>query len=315
MDDKNNKPVMLRESTWTDLKHFGIVSVTGGNQLYRNGYQQLQVKVFIEVTDWWGYSVPLTQLEFDSIVLIDGITGAALTKDRNRGDVGVWKYTEQQDSRFRQLPPNGPVQGPVPSGEFVYTKDFYVTSSSDRPIDLQLRIARADGVTFLSDKQKDFGALALVPLAPATYRPEQYSVRRTSAPYSSHGDIEKVEIFNLELIIDQQRMEFVTDFSMGTHLRIGSADSRYTGYYVVGYGNGRSIRTGMPVYWDLPDALGRGRSENRRVAWVLAYGKHGGRVWVRDPVARTSFELRDMYGNLHQLHLELTDNPLTVRIY
>ncbi|CAH0284784.1 hypothetical protein [Pseudomonas brassicacearum] len=315
MDDKNNQPVMVRESIWTDVKKFGIVSVTGGNQLYRNGYQQLLVKVFVEVTDWLGYSTSLIQSEFDSIALINGITGVALIKDRNRGDVGVWKYTEQEDSRFRQLPPNGPVQGPVPSGEFVYTKDFYVTSSSDRPIDLQLRITRADGVTFHSDKLKNFGALALVPLPPATYRPEQYSVRRTSAPYTSRGDIEKVEVFNLELIIDQQRMEFVTDFSMSAHLRIGSSDSRYTGYYVVGYGNGRSMRTGARVYWDLPDALGRDRSGNRNVAWVLAYGKHGGRVWVRDPVSKTSFELRDMYGNFHQLHLELTDNPLTVRVY
>ncbi|MBT2297332.1 hypothetical protein [Pseudomonas fluorescens] len=309
-----NTPVATQPSGWYKLENFGIFSVTGGNQLYSNGNQQLMVKVFVQVQSWLGSSLPLTQSEIDSIVLIDGHTGAELIKDRNRGDVGVWKYTERQDTRFRQLPPNLPARGTVPPGEFVYTKDFYVTSSSDKPIELQLRITRADGETFRSRQQDEFGALTLVSLPPAIYRSEQYSLSRTSAPYSStRGDIEKVELFMLDLVVDQQRMGFVADFNMGAHPRIGSSDRRYSGYYLVGYGNGQHMRTGSPVPWERPDVLGRHRSENARVAWVLAYGKLGP-VWVRDPVPGTALELVDMYGNLHELRVELTDDPLTVRV-
>lgn len=314
MEYENNTTVAMQPSEWHDVKDFGIFSVTGGNQLYSNGNQQLMVRVFIQVQSWLGSSLPLTQSEIDSIVLIDGRTGVELTKDRNRGDVGVWKYTDRQDSRFRQLPPNLPARGSVPSGEFVYTKDFYVTSSADKPIDLQVRITRADGEAFRSRKQDDFGALALVSLPPAVYRSEQYSLNRTSAPYSSsRGDIEKVELFMLDLVVDQQRMGFVADFSMGAHPRIGSSDKRYSGYYLVGYGNGQHIRTGSPVRWERPDVLGSHRSENGRVALVLAYGKLGP-VWVRDPVTGTALELIDMYGNLHELRVELADDPLTVRL-
>lgn len=314
MEYKNNPPVAAQQSEWNDLKDFGVFSVTGGNQLYSNGYQQLMVKVFVQVQSWFGSSLPLTQAELDSIVLIDGHTGAELTKDRHRGDVGVWKYIDREDPRFRQLPPNMPVRGSVPAGEFVYTQDFFVTSSSDRPIDLQLRMTRADGVTFRSNKQDEFGALTLVPIPPAIYRSEQYSLSRTSAPYSSsRGDIEKVELFMLDLIVDQQRMGFVADFSLSVHPRIGSADRRYSGYYLVGYGNGQPIRTGGAVSWERPDVLGRHRSESGRVALVLAYGKLG-KVWVRDPVMGTALELRDMYGNRHELRVELADNPLAVRV-
>lgn len=314
MTYESNSSVALQPSGWHSLKDFGIFSVTGGNQLYSNGNQQLMVRVFVQVQSWIGTSLPLTQAEIDSIVLVDGHTGAELIKDRNRGDVGVWKYTDVQDTRFRQLPPNLPARGSVPSGEFVYTKDFYVTSSSDKPIELQLRITRAGGETFSSDSQNEFGSLTLVSLPPAIYRSEQYSLNRTSAPYaSSTGDIEKVELFMLDLVVDQQRMGFVADFSMGAHLRFGSSDKRYSGYYLVGYGNGQSMRTGSPVRWERPDVLGRHRSENGRVALILAYGKLGP-VWVRDPITSTALELIDMYGNLHELRVELSDDPLTVRV-
>ncbi|SFX71060.1 hypothetical protein [Pseudomonas sp. NFACC36] len=309
-----NTPVATQPSGWYKLESFGVFSVTGGNQLYSNGNQQLMVRVFVQVQSWLGSSLPLTQSEIDSIVLVDGHTGAELIKDRNRGDVGAWKYTDQQDARFRQLPPNLPVRGSVPSGEFVYTKDFYVTSSSDKPIELQLRITRADGETFLSRKQDELGTLTVVPLQPAVYRSEQYSLSRTSAPYSSTtGDIEKVELLMLDLVVDQQRMGFVSDFSMGAHPRIGSSDKRYSGYYLVGYGNGQPMRTGSPVRWERPDVLGRHRSENGRIALVLVYGKLGP-VWVRDPVASTALELTDMYGNPHALRVEMSDDPLTVRV-
>jgi len=314
MKKENNTSVEMQPTGWYDVKDFGIFSVTGGNQLYSNGNQQLMVRVFVQVQSWLGSSLPLTQSEIDSIVLIDGHTGVELTKDRNRGDVGVWKYTDQQDSRFRQLPPNLPARGTVPTGEFVYTKDFYVTSSSDKPVELQLRITRADGVPFRSRKQDDSGALTLVSLPSAIYRSEQYSLSRTSAPYSSTtGDIEKVELFMLDLVVDQQRMGFVADFSLGAHPRIGSSDKRYSGYYLVGYGNGQHIRTGSPVRWERPDVLGRHRSESGRVALVLAYGKLGS-VWVRDPVTGTVLQLTDLYGNPHELRVELADDPLTVRV-
>lgn len=316
MELKNSTPIAMRQSDWNDLKDFGVFSVTGGNQLYSNGYQQLMVKVFVQVQSWFGSSLPLTQAELDSIVLIDGHTGVELTKDWNRGDVGAWKYSDQQNTRFRQLPPNVPVRGLVPSGEHVYTRDFYVTSSSDKPIELQLRMTRADGVMFRSNKQHDFGVLTLVSIPPAVYRSEQYSLIRTSAPYySSKSDIEKVELFMLDLVVDQQRIEFVTDSYMDAHLRIGSSpsDKRYSGYYLVGYANGRPIRAGASVPWEHPDTLGRHRSENGRVALVLAYGKLGP-VWVRHSMFSTLLELRDMYGNRHELRVELADNPLAVRV-
>ncbi|KGU86579.1 hypothetical protein [Pseudomonas mediterranea] len=314
MEYKNNPPVAAHQSEWNDLKAFGIFSVTGGNQLFSNGHQQLMVRVFVQVQSWFGSALPLTQAELDSIVLIDGHTGAELTRDWNRGDIGVWKYSDRQDSRFRQLPPNMPVRGSVPSGEYIYTQDFYVTSSSDKSVELQLRITRADGVMFRSNKQHDFGVLTLVSIPPAVYRSEQYSLTRTSAPYfSSKSDIEKVELFMLDLVIDQQRIEFLKDSHMNAHLRIGSSDKRYSGYYLIGYANGQPIRAAGPVSWERPDALGRHRSENGRVALVLAYGKLG-QVWVRDPVTGTALELRDMYGNRHELRVELADNPLAVRV-
>lgn len=310
MELKNNEPGV---ATWSDLKTFKIFSVSGGNQLYRNGYQQLKVKVVVEVEDWlWG-SVALSQSELDSIVLVDALTGLALTKDRHREDIKDWRYTEREDSRFRQLPPNGPIQGSVPSGEFVYTKDFYVTTRSDTPIDLQLCITRADGKKFLSSKASEFGSLVLIPLAPAVYRSEQYSVRAIPAYYSSQSpDIAKVEGFVLELIVDQQRMEFVADFYMRTHLQIGSSDNRYSGYYVVGYGAGRAIRTSAYLSWERPDAVGRNLSEMGAVAFVLAFGKKGGPVWVRENRNSAALEMRDVFGNFHQLRVGITEETLAV---
>lgn len=310
-----NTPVATQPSGWYKLENFGIFSVTGGNQLYSNGFQQLMVRVFVQAQSWLASSLPLTQSEIDSIVLIDGHTGAELIKDRNRGDVGAWKYTEEQDSRgFRQLPPNLPPRGTVPSGEFVYTKDFYITSSSDKPIELQLRITRADGETFRSRKQDELGTLTLVPLPPAVYRTEQYSLSRTPVPYySPRGHIEKVEVFMLDLVVDQQLMRFYNGFFMDYHLKMGSSDKRYSGYYLIGYGNGRDIRATGQVPWERPDALGRHQSENGRVALVLAYGKLGP-VWVRSSTKRTLLELTDMYGNPHSLRVEMTDDPLTIRV-
>ncbi|MEJ1226648.1 hypothetical protein V9K90_12700 [Pseudomonas sp. CCNWLW56] len=309
-----NTPVATQPSGWYKLESFGVFSVTGGNQLYSNGNQQLMVRVFVQVQSWLGSSLPLTQPEIDSIVLVDGHTGSELIKDRNRGDVGAWKYTDQQDARFRQLPPNLPVRGSVPSGEFVYTKDFYVTSSSDKPIELQLRITRADGETFLSRKQDELGTLTLVPLQPAVYRSEQYSISRTKFDYySAKGDIEKVEVLMLDLVVDQQLMRFYDGFWMNYQLRMGSSDKRYSGYYLIGYGNGRPIHTNAQVPWERPDAMGRHHSENGRVALVLAYGKLGP-VWVRSSLKSTSLELTDMYGNPHALRVEMSDDPLTVRV-
>ena len=314
MKYESNSSVALQSSGWHSLKDFGIFSVTGGNQLYSNGNQQLMVRVFVQVQSWLSTSLPLTQAEIDSIVLLDGHTGAELIKDRNRGDVGVWKYIDIKDTRFRQLPPNLPAQGSVPSGDFVYIKDFYVTSSSDKPIELQLQITRADGITFQSRKQDEFGTLTLVPLPPAIYRSEQYSLIRTPVPYSSpRGHIEKVEVFMLDLVVDQQRMRFFDGFIMGPHPRMGSSDKRYSGYYLVGYGNGRYIHSGGPVSWEQPHALGRQQSENGRVALVMAYGKLGP-VWVRETIKSSGLEMLDMYGNLHELRVELSDDPLTVRV-
>ncbi|SFH05584.1 hypothetical protein [Pseudomonas sp. NFACC45] len=309
MELNNNEPGV---ATWSDLKSFKIFSVSGGNQLYRNGYQQLKVKVVVEAEDWlWG-SVAISQSELDSIVLVDALTGLALTKDRYRGPTNDWRYTEEAN-RFRQLPPNGPIKGSVPPGEFVYTKDFYVTTSSDTPIDLQVCITRADGKKFLSSKASELGSLVLVPLAPAVYRSEQYSVRAIPAYYSSQSpDIAKVEAFVLELIIDQQRIDFVTDFYMGSHLQIGSSDNRYSGYYVVGYGAGRAIRTSAYLSWERPDAVGKNLSEKGAVAFVLAFGKKGGPVWVRDHRNSAALEMRDVFGNLHQLRVGITEATLAV---
>ncbi|WP_417696238.1 hypothetical protein [Pseudomonas sp.] len=300
-------------ATWSDLKTFKVFSVSGGNQLYRNGYQQLKVKVVVEAEDWlWG-SVALSQAELDSIVLVDALTGLALTKDRHREAIKDWRYTEREDSRFRQLPPNGPIKGSVPSGEFVYTKDFYVTTNSDTPIDLQVCITRADGKKFLSSKASELGSLVLVPLAPAVYRSEQYSIRAIPAYYSSQSpDIAKVEAFVLELIIDQQRIDFVADFYMRTHLQIGSSDNRYSGYYVVGYGAGRAMQTSVYLSWERPDAVGRSLSEEGGVAFVLTFGKKGGPVWVRDPRSSAALEMRDVFGNLHHLRVGITEETLAV---
>lgn len=51
-----------------------------------------------------------------------------------------------------------------------------------------------------------------------------------------------------------------------------------------------------------------------RLLWYLPTANTGD-VWVRDPVSNTLMEFQDMYGNPHQLRLELTDDPLLVRIH
>ncbi len=314
----NGTSVVANAPAWSELTVFRIFSVSGGNRLYRNGYQQLKVRVVVEVADRFSRRVPLTQSELDSIVLFDASSGLPLSKKNRYGPEGtdVWEYMGSQDGRFRELPHYGPVPGSIPPGPHVYVVDFYVSTHSDTPIKVQPRITRADGKEFQMYKGGELDSLQLYSLPVAVYRPEQYSLNRTPAPYASTSrDIEKVEVFALELLIDQQRVEFVTGFNMGAHLRIGSSDSRYTGYYLVGYGNGRHMQTGGAVTWERPDALGRSRSENGQVVWVLAYGKRNGGVWVRDRVSNTPMECRDMYGNLHQLRLELTDDPLLVRVH
>ncbi|WP_460159624.1 hypothetical protein [Pseudomonas sp. S3_F07] len=314
----NDTSVVANAPAWFELQEFKIFSVSGGNRVYRNGRQQLKVRVVVAVADAFHRRVPLTQSELDSIVLVDASSGLPLSKKNRYGPEGthVWEYMEFQDSRFRELPHNGPVLGSVPPGPFVYVVDFYVSSTSYTPIRVRPRITRADGEMFQFDTKTELASLQLYSLPVAVYRAEQYSLNRTSAPYASTSrDIEKVEVFVLELIIDQQRIEFVTGFNIGTHPRIGSSDRRYTGYYLVGYGNGRYMRTGGAPRWERPDALGGSRSEEGQVALVLAYGKHGGDVWVRDPVSNTLMEFQDMYGNPHQLRLELTDDPLLVRIH
>lgn len=309
--------VVANAPAWDELQRFKIFSVSGGNRLYRNGRQQLKVRVVVAVADASHKRVPLTQSELDSIVLVDALSGLPLPKKDRYGPEGhVWYYTEYQNRQFRELPHYGPVPGSVPPGPFVYVVDFYVSTTSDTPIKVRPRITRADGQMFQLDTGAELESLQLYSLPVAAYRAEQYSLNRTSAPYASTSrDIEKVEVFGLELIVDQQRIEFVTGFNIGTHLRIGSSDRRYTGYYLVGYGNGKYMPTGGAPRWERPDALGRRRSEGGRVALVLAYGKHGGDVWVRDPASNTLMEFVDMYGNPHQLRVELTDDPLLVRVH
>lgn len=309
---ENDATVMTGNSAWTDLKEFRIYSVSGGNRLFRNGYQQLKVRVVVEVRNRTSQPVALTRSELESVVLVDTSSGLPLPrKDRHGPGVqGEWEFTDYEDGRFRELPPNQPIEGSVPPGQFVYFKDFYITTTSYMPIVVRPRITRADGRMFWYDDDRDLATLRLQSLSQPTYRQEQYSFNRVTPYFNPTRDIEKVEVFGLELIVEQQQIKFVTDFNMATHPRVGSADNRYTGYYVVGYGNGRTMQTSGAVSWERPDALGRSRSENGRVALVLAYGRRGGGVWVRDAVINTPMEARDMYGNLHQLRVELSDEPL-----
>lgn len=303
--------------SWIGLTMFRVYSVSGGNQLYGNGYQQLRVRVVVAVTDKWDKRVPLTQSELDSVVLLDTSSRLPLPKkDRHGPGVnGAWEFTDYEDNRFLELPPNKPIEGSVPLGPYVYVKDFYVTTTSSMPIVIRPRITRADGEMFWYDNNEELGVLSLYSLPLATYRPEQYSISRTAPSFTPTRDIEKIEVFSLELITDQQQIAFVTGFNMGGHPRVGSSDSRYTGYYVVGYGNGRYVQTGAAVSWERPDALGRSWSENGRVALVLAYGRHGGSVWVRESITNVPMEALDMYGNHHQLRIELSEDPLSVRVY
>lgn len=316
MEFENNTPVVANVPAWSELEKFKIFSVSGGNRVYRNGRQQLKVRVVVAVADASHKRVPLTQSELDSIVLVDALSGLPLSKKDRDGPKGhVWYYTEYQNSQFRELPHYGAVPGSVPPGPFVYVVDFYVSTTSYTPVKVRPRITRADGQMFQWDTGAELESLQLYPLPVAVYRAEQYSLNRAAVPYYGSNHIEKAEVFVLELIIDQQRIEFVTGFGIGTHLRIGSSDRRYTGYYLVGYGNGKYMPTGGAPRWERPDALGRSRSEGGQVALVLAYGKHGGDVWVRDPASNTLMEFVDMYGNPHQLRVELTDDPLLVRVH
>jgi hypothetical protein len=314
---ENNVSVVADTPAWGALEFFRVYTVSGGKQLYRNGYQQLKVRVVVAAVGRAFRRVALTPSELDSIVLIDASSGLVLPKKNRNGPgiQGAWEYTDYEDARFRELPPNSPIEGSVPSGPYVYVKDFYVTTTSSMPIVIRPRITRTDGEMFGYDNNEELGVLSLYSLPVATYRPEQYSISRTAPSFTPTRDIEKVEVFSLELITDQQKIAFVTGFNMGGHPRVGSSDSRYTGYYVVGYGNGRYMQTGAAVSWERPDALGRSWSENGRVALVLAYGRHGGSVWVRESITNVPMEALDMYGNLHQLRIELSEDPLSVRVY
>jgi hypothetical protein len=312
----NNGTVMAGTPAWTGLSVFRIYSASGGNQLYRNGFQQLKIRVVVVAVDRSFSPVALTQSELESVVLVDASSGMPLHKKVRHGPEGsdAWEYTDYSDDRFRELPPNNSFEGSVPSGPFVYVRDFYVNTTSNMPIVVRPRITRADGEMFWLNDSRALASIQLRSLPIAVYRSEQYSISRTAPYFNPTRDIEKVEVFGLELIIEQQRIEFVTTFSMDFHPRLGSSDNRYTGYYLVGYGNGRYMRTTGPVSWERPDALGRSRSENGRVALVLAYGRHGGDVWVRGSIMNASMEARDMYGNLHQLRVELSEDPLLVRV-
>ncbi len=76
----NDTSVVANAPAWFELQEFKIFSVSGGNRVYRNGRQQLKVRVVVAVADAFHRRVPLTQSELDSIVLVDASSGLPLSK-------------------------------------------------------------------------------------------------------------------------------------------------------------------------------------------------------------------------------------------
>ncbi|WP_434579433.1 hypothetical protein J3P95_24170 [Pseudomonas sp. Z5-35] len=297
---------------WDRLKNFKIIALSAAHRVYRNGYQQLPVRVYVEVENPVTHaSVALTQAELDSIVLIEPLGGVELVRDASWAPATTWQYSELKDSRF--LEPtfiDGPVPDVMPTGPYVYTKDFYIRTGSRSGITVQPRITRADGKTFqMGEWDSTYRTLRLQPVDPIVYRADQYSLPAASYDnFSQIGDIRKVTVFKLNLIVDQRQIGFVSGSDMPAHLRVTSSNREYSGYYLVGYEHGRRMRTGGIVQWDMPDVWGRSASLPSSVVFVLVYGRRGGRVDVRTPTPDTVVNVRDSYGNSQRLTLRLTES-------
>lgn len=305
-------PALVELSKFAYIKQFHVFSATGGTHVYANGYQQLKLVVAIEVCDLSGQPMKLTEAEQTSIVLTDSASGEQLPWDTvHYPDQEAWKYTFEEDKRFYPIPHSGPVPDPIEHGPDVCIKTFYVSTNAHNPMGIRPCITRSDKEVFYPEKSAKYGSITLTPVPSPAYRPGQYQLREVHDTFYTSRHIAKVVPYVIRLIVDQQAINFVS-CTMDRPLQMLSTDDHYLGYYAVAYFNGRQVANAM-LEFEAPDSAGA-NDESGAVTVVMVYGAKGGDVQVRSNHRSGKLWARDMYGNLHDISLNIVEGPVRLFI-
>ena len=316
--DPGMAPLSVQEADfpeWIDLKRFQVFSTSGGNKIYANGYQQLKLMVVVQVVGDGQKVAGISQSELDSIQLLDAYSDKALPIDNIRdGEDPAWKCTLERRLPYEPYPHTGELHGPVVRGNAIFLKEFYVSSNSPDSIKLIAAITRSDGEVFYSEETSEFGGIFLTTVPPPIYRKEQFRVKHLSGNWEPTENVAKVDRYVLDLLEDQRHIKFI-DCSITGVLHARSEHPDYLGYYAVGYFKGLKANHGAEVLWETADTLATYHEEQGKVTFLMHFARKGGTSQVRHDHLLVKLFVRDMYGNRHEIDVEMnTRNPSMIEV-
>ncbi|MCQ2992871.1 hypothetical protein NLO88_12290 [Pseudomonas syringae] len=300
----------LSTAKWENLKQFKIEASSGSDRLFRNGRQQVELRITLEAIDINLDPVPLSDQELASVRLVEYHGEKEIPQQG-----GKWNYGVKRDTQYRFYPLGRSrsasdyaeaFAAPPATEQLINYRQFYITTTADSPLRVAVKITRDDGEVFFSSPGND-GSVTLTPIEVPAYRAEDYTFKPIPMYEGS------IDCIPFVLNSGGTNIEF-RQFSVSP---ASVVKGKWTGNIIYGLTHsgytepGQSgIHYGEGIFHLVKDLESEFIKVGQPVVVRMHYGWPVPKSVAPRPEGWARIEAVDMYGNSHALSLRFKSTEL-----
>ncbi len=200
------------EATWHDLRKFEL-RVDSTPNLFRNGQQQISVRVVVEPMDVDNEPRSISESELNSIQLVNAGTHEPLSVVDEAGipeDERIWAYNKKRNS-YEFYPANPVVEDP--GSRAVSERILFVQTRAETELTIAALLVRDDLVNFYSNAEgtdEGYNTIRPTPLKPLEFNKDNYKFEATRVSGGEDDDynMETVDHYILRLQHGEEPLDF-----------------------------------------------------------------------------------------------------------